>query len=66
VANQVSKIFKKDEFTNAKWLAKNLPSGDIASWIVVSQDVSIAMAVCNDAAVVPLFDTTNLRIFNAL
>lgn len=62
-------IFKPTEFTNRFWLAKNLPvtgPGNIPSWIVTLQDVSIAMAICQDPAVKALWDKTNLRFYNAL
>jgi hypothetical protein len=59
-------ILKPNEFTNDKWIAKNLPAGDIGAWIVVLQDVGIAMQVCKDPDVIPLFDKTNKRIYSAL
>ncbi|KAF4627771.1 hypothetical protein G7Y89_g10378 [Cudoniella acicularis] len=63
--NKKGVIFKANEFTNSNWKAKNLPAGNINAWIVVLQDVGIAMAICQDSNVVPLFDKTNLRIYNA-
>ncbi|KAM3084407.1 hypothetical protein ACMFMF_001764 [Clarireedia jacksonii] len=62
--NKKGVIFKPNEFTNTFWRGKNLPAGDINAWIVVLQDVGLAMEVCKDPDVVPLFDKTNRRMYD--
>ncbi|RDL42545.1 uncharacterized protein BP5553_02524 [Venustampulla echinocandica] len=57
-------LLKPGEFVQPRWLQKNLRVEDVSSYIVTLQNVAIAMAICKDPDVIPLFDKTNLRIYN--
>jgi hypothetical protein len=60
------KILKPGEFANANWRAKNLPAGKVDAWLVVLQNVGIAMEICRDPDVLQLFKKSNQRIYDAL